>query len=151
MANNTGTGGRNAHISTGDTGESHRSLNFVELCTLGDDLVNILEKTSSDGSGITGVGVEGLDDLLDRYRGLSDSPSIVIGGCTDQGVAIYELRHVYCEQLETHSISHSRAILASGMTDMLMMSPPQCRYICDSALVENAGPGRVSLIDLSTS
>jgi hypothetical protein len=38
------------------------------------------------------------------------------------------------------SSSASRASLASGMTDMLMMSPPHWRYINDSARVENAGP-----------
>lgn len=33
---------------------------------------------------------------------------------------------------------------------MLMMSPPHCRYICDSALVEKAGPERYQLaIDLA--
>lgn len=40
----------------------------------------------------------------------------------------------------TYSSSASRASLASGMTDMLIMSPPHCRYIRDSARVENAGP-----------
>lgn len=48
--------------------------------------------------------------------------------------------------LWTHSISASRASFASGMTDMLIMSPPHCRYICDSALVEKAGPGLVSIV-----
>lgn len=40
----------------------------------------------------------------------------------------------------TYSSSASRASLASGMTDMLIMSPPHCRYMRDSARVENAGP-----------
>ena len=40
----------------------------------------------------------------------------------------------------THSSSASRASLASGITDMLMMSPPHWRYINDSARVEKAGP-----------
>lgn len=43
-------------------------------------------------------------------------------------------------ECSTYSSSASRASFASGMTDMLMMSPPHCLYICDSALVENAGP-----------
>lgn len=77
------------HISPGDTSESHRALNLVDLLTLGDDIVYVLEQTSSDSPGITGIGVKGLDNFLDGHWGFSDSPSVVIGRCTDQGVATW--------------------------------------------------------------
>ena len=50
--------------------------------------MNILQKTSSDGSSIAGVGVQGLDDFLDGDRGMTGPPSVKVGGSTDQGVAI---------------------------------------------------------------
>jgi hypothetical protein len=117
----------------------HRSLDLIQDLVLLDDIVDILHEASSDSSGITGVGVKGLDDFLDGDGGVAGPPSVVVGRGADECVAVesglFEGRNKV-----TYSSSASRASLASGITDMLMMSPPHCLYIWDSALVEKAGP-----------
>jgi hypothetical protein len=49
--------------------------------------VHVLQKPRRDGAGVTGVGVEGLDDLFDGDGGVADAPGVVVGGSADEGVA----------------------------------------------------------------
>jgi hypothetical protein len=75
------------YIATGDTGEPHAALDLVQDLPLSDHVVHVLQKPRRDGAGITGVGVEGLDDLLDGDRGVADAPGVVVGRSADEGVA----------------------------------------------------------------
>ena len=81
------------HLFPGDTSESHRSLNLIQELVLLDDIMYILHQSSGNSSGVTSVGVKGLDDFLDCYGGMTGSPSIVVGRGADQSVAIHQ-RHV---------------------------------------------------------
>jgi hypothetical protein len=76
------------HLLSGDTSELHRSLDLVQDLVLLDDIVDILHETSSDSSGITGVGMEGLDDFLNGDGGVTGSPSVVVSRGTDECVAV---------------------------------------------------------------
>lgn len=104
--------------------------------------MNILKDTSSNGTGLAGVGLEDLDDFLDSDRLVAGSPSVKVCGSADEGVTNFVLNDCPLEEGRkmTYSSSASRASLASGITDMLIMSPPHCLYIRDSARVEKAGP-----------
>lgn len=130
------------HILPGDTGKLHRALDVGQGLAFDNNIVNILQDTSSNGTGVAGVGVEDLDDFLDSHGIVAGSPSVKVRGSADEGVTDFVLNNCPFgrERKMTYSSSASRASLASGMTDMLIMSPPHCRYIRDSARVEKAGP-----------
>jgi len=76
------------HIGTGDAGESHASLDLIQLFALSDNVVNILQDTGGNGSSIAGVGVQGLDDFLDGDWGVAGSPGVEISRSADEGVAV---------------------------------------------------------------
>jgi hypothetical protein len=78
-----------------------------------------------------------------RNRCLTLTPRIVIRSGSDQRIATIVINiklDSYIPGTQTHLNSASLANLASGNTLMLMMSPPQARYMWLSARVENWGP-----------
>ena len=75
------------HIGTGDTGESHASLDLVQLLALGDDVMDVLQESSGDSTGVGSVGVQGLDDLLNGNGGVASPPGVKVGRGADKGVA----------------------------------------------------------------
>ena len=122
-------------------GELHAPFHALQNTALLDSIRDILQEAGCDSSRVASIDVQDLDDFLDGDRGVLVSPCIVVGRSANQGIpAIQRQRQDRGERDKTYANSASLANLASGMTDMLIMSPPHCRYILDSARVENAGP-----------
>jgi hypothetical protein len=75
------------YIGSGDASELHGPLDVGELLALGNEVVHVLKDTSGDGPRVSGVGVEGLDDLLDGDGGVAGSPGVKVGRSADERVA----------------------------------------------------------------
>lgn len=78
-------------VLPGDTGKLHGALDVGQDFAFGNNIVNILKDTSSNGAGVAGIGVKDLDDFLNGDGLVAGSPSVKVCGSADEGVIKFSL------------------------------------------------------------
>lgn len=77
---------QSAYLLGGHARPLHAALNVNQKLALDNDVVDILQKSSSDGARVAGVGMQGLDNLLNSDRSVPGPPGVKVGRGADKGV-----------------------------------------------------------------
>lgn len=122
----------------------HASRRLGEHILLEDTLVDMFQYGACNATRHVRIGVESFENLGNRNRLFANAPGVVVRRGRDKRIAKGSSMTLVTEYSNAINAAHlssaSRASFASGKTLMLIMSPPQARYIKLSARVENCGP-----------